>query len=57
MQLIKVDLSLMLKLDRFHALKEMLPFDGEALTSKQDIKEKLVPDRRAKSSYCQRDVI
>jgi hypothetical protein len=28
-------------------LKEILPFGGEALTSKQDIEEKLVPDRQA----------
>jgi len=35
------------KLDRVHGLKEMLSFDGEASTSKQDIEEKLVPDRQA----------
>jgi len=32
------------KLDRVYGLREILPFDGKALTGKQDIEEKLVPD-------------
>jgi len=32
------------KLDRVYELREILPFDGEASTSNQDIEEKLVPD-------------
>jgi len=35
-------------------LKEMLPFDGEASTSMQDIKGKLVPDRQAKQQLLSR---
>ena len=38
------------KLDRVHRLKEMLLFDGEASTSKQDIEEKLVPDITSQST-------
>ena len=55
MQSIKVDLgfeeiwmSLTHKLDRVYGLREISLFDGEASTSKQDIEDKLVPDRQAK---------
>jgi len=34
------------KLDQSYGLREISPFDGEASTSKQDIKEKLVPNRQ-----------
>jgi len=36
------------KLDQVYRLREILTLDGEASTNKQDIKEKLVPDRQAK---------
>jgi len=36
------------KLDQVYGLREISSFDGEASTSKQDIEEKLVPDRQAK---------
>jgi len=35
-------------LDQVYGLKDISSLDGEASTSKQDIKEKLVPDRQAK---------
>ena len=41
--------SLTLKL--VQGLEEIMSFDGEASTSKQDIEEQLVPDRRVEGSY------
>jgi len=37
-------MSLTHKLDQVYGLKEILSFDGEALTSMQDIEERLVLD-------------
>ena len=36
------------KMDQVYGLREISPFDGEALTSRQDIEENMVPDRQAK---------
>jgi len=36
------------KLDRIYGLREISLFDGEASTSKEEIEDKLVPDRQAK---------
>jgi len=44
-------------MDRVQGLREISSFYGEASTRNQDIEEKLVPDRRAKNSYCRRDII
>jgi len=45
------------KLDRVYGLKNILPFDGEVSTSKQNVEEKLVLDLQVKHHLLSRDVI